>query len=116
MPSILIVEDDASIIEVLTDFFIRTGFKVRATRDGREALEILQKESFDLLITDYDMPQMNGVELVKVVRSKGLSLPVIGISSDDKRQEFTRCGANLFIQKPFSLTQVKEAVNVLAHV
>jgi two-component system chemotaxis response regulator CheY len=97
----------------LNTFFRHIGFKVRATKDSREALEILENESFDFLITDYNMPRMNGIELVKAVRAKGFILPVIGISSDNKKQEFIKYGANLFIQKPFGLTQVKEAVDRL---
>ena len=65
MPRILLAEDDASMREYLQRALQRVGYEVEAVGDGSEALPLLEKERFDLLLTDIVMPEMDGIELAQ---------------------------------------------------
>lgn len=82
MASILIVEDDAHVLRVLSMWLARHGHDLLEARDGAQAREILTNTQVDLLVSDVNMPRMNGLELVEWVRShKSESLPMILLSS-----------------------------------
>lgn len=82
MRNILLAEDDPHTIRLLTMWLTRYGYNVIESRNGREALEILEREPVALLITDVNMPHINGMQLVRSVREElKLDLPVIMFSS-----------------------------------
>jgi len=82
MASILIVEDDAHVLRVLSMWLARHGHDLLEARDGAQAREILTNTQVDLLVSDVNMPRLNGLELVEWVRShKSESLPMILLSS-----------------------------------
>jgi DNA-binding response OmpR family regulator len=74
---ILLVEDDRSISEVYTDEFVDNGYKVIAAGDGKQAIELLEKESPNLLILDLKLPLMEGLEVIKEIKQKNSSVPII---------------------------------------
>jgi CheY-like chemotaxis protein len=67
-PSVLIVEDNRAMTQVLRFNFERAGFSASVAFDGLEALRLLQERSFDLVLTDYQMPHMDGAELCRQIR------------------------------------------------
>ncbi len=77
------------------------GWQVRVARDGRQALEALAVEVPDLLLTDVDMPDMSGVELVAVVRLRDPELPVVFMSGNPEAE--TSALSPHFLPKPFSI-------------
>ena len=77
---ILVVEDDEDIRRLNTEVLAGSGYKVDAAADGALAWDILQFNQYDLLVTDYHMPKMSGVELLKKVRAAHVVLPVIMVS------------------------------------
>jgi DNA-binding response OmpR family regulator len=107
---VLIVDDDRYVRNLLLEFFSLNGYEVIIASNGKEALDILKDESFTLLITDLNMPEMDGIELVVKVRDSDRLLPIIGISSEDKKSEFLRAGADYFLMKPFSIRHLKAIV------
>ncbi len=107
---ILIIDDDEAIIKLLSDFLTLAGFYVRTARDGLSGLELIKKETFDIIITDCDMPGMSGIELTALLRSMNPSLSIIGISADRKGEDFLKAGADLFISKPFKLSSLLEKI------
>ena len=110
---ILVVEDDVVIRQLNTRVLIRSGYRVDAAEDGTAGWEALHGNSFDLLITDHDMPRLSGLELVKKVRSARMTLPVILATGtlpkeDLERHPWLQVAATLL--KPFSPHQLLKTV------
>jgi DNA-binding response OmpR family regulator len=85
-----VVDDDISIRELSTDVLIRHGYHVDAAEDGAVAWDILQANSYDLLLTDHNMPKVSGVELLKKLRAARMALPVILASGAMPAEELNR--------------------------
>jgi len=111
---ILVVDDDADIRQVNVEVLRRFGYQTDTAADGAAAWERLHAQSYDLLITDNNMPKLSGFELVKKVRSAQLTLPVILATRALPAEELDR---NPWLQpvatlvKPFSSGQLLETVN-----
>ena len=91
MARILIVEDDAHTVAVLSLWLGQHGHDVVKTGNGVQALEALSQEPFDLIISDVNMPGMDGLELVKVVRSqRRLEVPFLMLSSRCDQTELAK--------------------------
>ena len=88
--SILVADDDADVRQVSADVLRRFGYRTETAADGAAAWEALQANSYDLLITDNNLPKVSGVELVKKVRSAHMTLPVILASPELRAEELDR--------------------------
>ncbi|MBE0426334.1 MAG: response regulator [Nitrospirae bacterium] len=110
---VLIVDDRESIRKLLSDFFSYNKYEVIMANNGKEALDILRNKSCSLLITDLDMPLMDGIELVIKIREFNMPLPIIGMSIENKKIEFLRAGADYFLLKPFSLNHLKSMLYLI---
>lgn len=108
---VLIVDDNEYIRKLLSDFFSFYGYEVITASNGKEALDILKYKSCSLLITDLNMPQINGIELVNKIRNLRMLVPIIGMSLEDKKSEFLRAGANFFVLKPFNFNHLKSILH-----
>ena len=104
---VLIVDDKEYIKKFLSDFFSLNGHEVITASNGKEALDILKDGYCSLLITDLNMPEMDGIELVVNIRNTDISLPIIGMSLENKETEFLKAGADYFLSKPFSIYHLK---------
>jgi DNA-binding response OmpR family regulator len=89
-PHILVVEDDTLLLRLNTMLLARSGYEVDAAADGAAAWQALSACSYDLLITDNNMPKVSGVELLKKLRAARMALPVIMATGTSPKQEFTR--------------------------
>lgn len=115
-PRILVVDDVPGIREILVAVLDHAGYSVTSAEDGRMAWDILRADSFDLLITDHEMPRLTGIELLRHIRTTSLGMPVILMSGripyeEDDLGELTRNG--LVMAKPFSFTELLENVRSL---
>lgn len=108
---VLIVDDNEHIRKLLSDFFSFNGYEAIAVSNGREALDILKYKSCSLLITDLNMPVMDGIELVVKTRNLNISLPIIGMSIENKEYRFLKAGADFFILKPFNFNHLKSILH-----
>ena len=110
---ILVVDDDFFIRQLSAKALVRSGYKVDASEDGEAAWEALHANSYDLLITDNNMPKLSGVELIRKMRSASMALPVILVSGTIPAEELNlQLAATL--PKPFSGDELLETVsNVL---
>jgi CheY-like chemotaxis protein len=101
--SVLLVDDEPALLEVLKPFVERSGeMTVQTTQSATEALKILPEKSFDVIIVDYDMPVINGIEFLKILRSQGDTTPVIiftGVGHERTAIDAINYGANFFLQK-----------------
>jgi DNA-binding NtrC family response regulator len=79
---ILVAEDEEMIRRLFATLFRRKGFKVMSARDGREAYRMYQRERPDLLLSDINMPNMSGLELLGKIREKDKDLPTIFVSGE----------------------------------
>ena len=102
---VLYAEDDAMMQKIVVHALIRLGYEVTTVDDGKEALETIKSEEFDLFILDLFMPKMSGFELVEVIRDElNLKTPVLILSRshlDESIQKAYTAGADDFIVKPF---------------
>ena len=103
---ILIAEDSSTQAEHLKHLLEKHGYKVRVAKDGKEAMVLLNEQRPSLVITDIIMPEMNGYELCKEIKSreKTASIPVILLTSFSRSEdvmEAISCGADNFLTKPF---------------
>ncbi|WP_366554868.1 response regulator transcription factor [Aquibaculum sediminis] len=110
---ILVVEDEANIVEALSYILQRAGFAVEVATDGVVALERLRRERFGAVVLDLMIPRMNGFELLKAVREDQAlaDLPVLVLTAKGQakdRQTAEEIGASAFITKPFSNAEVVE--------
>ena len=103
---ILVAEDNVINQLILRDQLEELGCTVTLVSDGLEALERWREEDFDLLLTDVNMPNMNGYELAARLRAMNITLPIIGATANAMREETERClnaGMNYCLIKPFTL-------------
>jgi signal transduction histidine kinase/DNA-binding response OmpR family regulator len=106
--TILIVDDSAIFRSMISNLLHRHKFNILEAKDGKNALEILKKNTHvNLIITDYEMPNMNGLELIKSIRNNYdlKDIPIIVISSVNAQSTIVNCmkhGANDYLNKPFS--------------
>jgi two-component system sensor histidine kinase and response regulator WspE len=103
-PHILVVDDSHTVREMERRLLVRAGYQVTTARNGQEAWNLLRLNDYDLLISDVDMPQMNGIELVQKVRDNPrLSrMPVIILSYKDREENRRRgldAGADFYLTK-----------------
>jgi len=110
MSNLLIVDDEQSYRQLLTLVFEGNGHQIRTAMNGREAIEMLQIEPAEVIITDVRMPDMDGIELLRAAREL---LPDVGVvlmtafATVDTAREAFKLGADDFIQKPFDVDELK---------
>jgi DNA-binding response OmpR family regulator len=105
MQRILVVDDEPSILEVITQRLVRDGFDVQTARDAEEALRLLRELDCDAAIIDIGLPGMDGFDLLREVRGKGASIPVMMLSArgdEIDRVVGLELGADDYVVKPFS--------------
>jgi two-component system chemotaxis response regulator CheY len=113
---ILVADDSPTIRKFVSFSLTMQGFEVIATCDGMEALEKLPQHKIDLIITDLNMPNMDGFELIKAVRSNKeySDIPIIILSSLSGSQEIEKgmsYGANSYLVKPFDPKRIQYEVS-----
>jgi DNA-binding response OmpR family regulator len=99
---VLIVDDDRNILKIMSYAFKTYGFEVRTCENSTEAMLWALAEASDYVVTDYNMPGMNGLELARRLRQHLPATVIIGMSAQDRGMEFLHSGANDFWQKPFA--------------
>jgi DNA-binding NtrC family response regulator len=104
---VLLVDDDNLTLAVLTAFLVQKNFEIKSASDGLEGLKLLENEKFDLVISDVNMAQMDGITFLKTLREKGNAVPFIIItghaSMDGYIDAVQKLGAFEYVQKPVEL-------------
>lgn len=109
MKTVLLVDDEYAILETVREILEIEGFRVLLARDGKEALDVLERERPDLIVTDAMMPVLDGIELVRRLRAQPLhaELPVVVISAARALSaQAMAAGATHFLAKPFDIDQL----------
>ena len=113
--TILVVEDEPSILEVVSLYLARAGYAVREARDGRAALEALDEALPDLVVLDLNLPEIDGLEVARTLRGRA-DTPIIMLTS--RREESERIlglelGADDYVTKPFSPPELVSRVRAV---
>ncbi|RPJ16827.1 MAG: sigma-54-dependent Fis family transcriptional regulator [Desulfobacteraceae bacterium] len=104
MEKILLIDDDEGLIHFLTRFFQRKRYAVTACLSGREAIDVISKQSFDLILLDYKMPDLNGLDTLLEIKKLEAKTPVIlmtAYGTTDLAIEAMKLGAYDYLVKPF---------------
>lgn len=105
---ILLVEDDTSIVEMLSGYLKKEGYAVVSAENGEDGVARFRSEPFDLLVVDIMMPKLDGIEVIKIVRETS-SVPILIMSAKDNDIDKAiglGFGADDYIAKPFSLIEI----------
>jgi len=111
--NILVVDDEDSIREIIKEFLETLGYNVVEAADGEEAILECSKHKFDMVITDIRMPKMNGLKLLKNLKTYMPDLPVIlmtGYQPSKAQEESLSAKADGYLLKPFSLNSLRQAI------
>ncbi|WDV94381.1 response regulator transcription factor [Brevibacillus parabrevis] len=106
--SILLIEDDTQIVEMLRNYLVKEGYDVSEAFNGLEGISLFRQKAFDIVIVDVMMPKLDGIEVIKLIREKS-SVPILIMSAKDSDVDKAiglGFGADDYIAKPFSLIEV----------
>ena len=112
---ILIVEDEVGILQFLQQGLEEEGYTIITASDGEKALELLTNENFDLVLLDWMLPKLTGLEVCKAYRLQNKTSPIIFLTAKDTVQETIeglQAGANDYIKKPFSFYELVERIKI----
>jgi len=110
MSKILIVDNDEGLVHFLTRLFVKQGHEVESSNDGASSLELLRSEAFDLILLDYKMPGLNGLETLAEIKRAQIKTPVIVMTAYGTTEtaiEAMRLGAYDYLLKPFDSEGLK---------
>ncbi len=113
---ILVAEDSPQIRDIIEFFLRRNGFIVECATDGEMASRMLNERGYDLLVTDFMMPGLSGVQLVKAMRERGDTTPVLLLSGTVKAVALAaarKFGGVEVMEKPFNRDELVEKVEML---
>ena len=115
---IIAADDEAHILHIVSMKLRNAGYEVLTAMDGEEALDLCQTENPDMLITDYQMPYMSGLELCKALRSDDVTkdIPALMLTArgfDIESDEMVEAGISAVLAKPFSPREVLQRVKEL---
>jgi len=107
--SVLIIEDDPTLLRGLKDNFQAQDYQVQTACDGREGLAVALSSPPDLILLDIMLPRMNGYEICRAVRARRLEMPIIMLTAKGQEEDVVRgleLGADDYVTKPFSIREL----------
>lgn len=116
MPKVLVVDDDIKLLKMLKRTLVFENLDVLTATNGREALEVVQQEAPDLLIVDWMMPEMDGLELIQHLRDANNRMPILMLTARDaveNRVFGLESGADDYLVKPFAPAELVARVHAL---
>lgn len=114
METILIVEDDSTMLRGLKDNFEYAGYTVITATDGESGLESAMNKSPNLIVLDIMLPKINGYEICRLVREKGITTPIIMLTAKGQESDIIlglNLGADDYMTKPFSIKELLARAN-----
>ncbi|MBE1159498.1 chemotaxis response regulator CheY [Dyella acidiphila] len=116
---ILVVDDFSTMRRIVRNLLVELGFSnplIQEADDGNAALAMLKTNPFDMVVTDWNMPNMTGIELLQAIRAepKLKSMPVLMVTAENNREQIiaaAQAGVNGYIVKPFTAITLKEKLD-----
>jgi len=113
--NVLVVDDSKTMVRIISNTLSRLGIKnIEKAYDGLEGLEKFKSSNLDIVLTDWNMPNMNGLELVKRIRKSDQDIPIVMVTTEGgKREVITaiKAGVDNYIIKPFTPAVLKEKLS-----
>src|SRR5699024_440583 len=109
MPKILVVDDEKSIVTLLTINITKAGFDTDVAYDGVEAIKKVEQQSYEMRILDIMLPKMDGMEVCTYLRKNKIDTPILMFTANSDESEKIQCvelGADDYITKPFSTKEI----------
>lgn len=118
---ILVVDDEISTRKVMKKIIENLGHKCDKAQDGSQALNLLNKNNFnntpfDIILTDVQMPIMDGIEFISQARKQGFTIPIIILSGDNEEHDYTKVKANGNLIKPVSIEKLQYIINLVINI
>ena len=113
---ILLIEDDIQLNTTISNFLRSINYEVTSLFDGVKAIEKIDNSTFDLHITDINIPKINGLDIIKYIRDKDIDSPIIIITASSELENFKiafKNGCSEYIKKPFFLEELEIRINNL---
>lgn len=110
---ILIVDDEEAVRTLLAEVLKPHDYKIDVVENGVEAISHIDRRSYDLIITDYMMPKMDGLELTRRIRSKYPSTPILVVTGNGPIHDLLKSGATACIMKPFNILELQNMVKII---
>ena len=113
---LLVIEDDTTLRDALCKQLVEAGFGVEQAADGREGLYFATEYPIDLAIIDLGLPEMSGLDLIKALRAKGKTYPILILTARDRWEDKVdglSAGADDYVVKPYHFEEVSARVNAL---
>jgi two-component system chemotaxis response regulator CheY len=113
---ILVVDDFSTMRRIVRNLLVELGFSnplIQEADDGNNALTMLKSQPFDLVVTDWNMPNMTGIDLLRAIRAEASlkGMPVLMVTAENNRDQIiaaAQAGVNGYIVKPFNAVTLKE--------
>jgi CheY-like chemotaxis protein len=113
--NVLVVDDDASVRDMIATFLSLEGFEVETAGDGAEALEAVTRQRPTLVVLDMNMPVVDGGEFIRRLRDDGVDLPVVAMTAARHAQQWAKeIGAAAYVAKPINLPLLLARIDRLA--
>lgn len=116
MLKILVAEDDRELCQLFTHVLTKNGYAVKGVANGKEALDALDNDYYDLIISDIMMPEMDGYELVRSLRDSNINIPVMMITAKDTFDDMQKgflSGSDDYMVKPVNVNEMVLRVQAL---
>lgn len=113
---VLVAEDDAELQQLFCRVLTRNGFTAIGAADGEQALDVLEHESIDVIVSDIMMPRMDGYALVRALRESGSTIPILMITARDSFQDMQAgflSGADDYMVKPINVNEMVLRIHAL---
>jgi len=114
---ILVVDDSSTMRRIITNTLSRIGFtEVVEAEHGKAGLVKLSQGGIEMIITDWNMPEMDGLEFVQAVRSRDTSVPILMVTTNAAKEDIVQAlqaGVNNYVVKPFTPDTLKEKIEAL---
>ncbi|MFD1472885.1 response regulator transcription factor [Companilactobacillus mishanensis] len=113
---ILTVDDEPAILELIDYNLENNNYDVKKATDGKQAIEMVEEEKFDLILLDQMLPKVSGIDVLKRIRAKGDATPVIfltAVDTEENKIEGLISGADDYVTKPFSVKELLARIEVV---
>lgn len=114
MTKVLVVEDNPLNMELVLEILDAQGFTAHKAIRGEEALRMVEKEAYDLILMDIELPDMDGIEVTEIIKDKYKNVPVIALTSyamKGDRERFLAAGFDEYISKPIDVSDFVRRLN-----
>jgi CheY-like chemotaxis protein len=118
-PKILIVDDSQELLDVMCEYLETSGYTVHTTTQSQDALRFIAVTGYDVIVSDIHMPEMDGLELMALIKNKHPGLPVVlitGYSASEARKIAMEKGADALVAKPFHMKEILDVVDNLLNI